>query len=73
MGILGNSDTASKGIHGAAEKEPGCVISYEGKVECAQGVHRGRPQLASSVFDISGHRSSAFRSRDPLPRRWACQ
>src|SRR5215211_6218118 len=73
LGILGNSETASKGIHGAAEKEPGCVISCEGKAECAQGVHRGRPQLASSVFDVSSHRSSALRYRDPLPRRWACQ
>jgi hypothetical protein len=27
LGILGNSDAASKGIHGAAEKEPGCVIT----------------------------------------------
>jgi hypothetical protein len=27
MDILGNSDAASKGIHGAAEKEPGCVIT----------------------------------------------
>ena len=26
LGILGNSDAASKGIHAAAEKEPGCVI-----------------------------------------------
>jgi hypothetical protein len=26
LGILGNSDAASKCIHGAAEKEPGCVI-----------------------------------------------
>jgi hypothetical protein len=27
LGILGNSDAVSKGIHGAAEKEPGCVIT----------------------------------------------
>src|SRR5829696_435408 len=59
--------------HCAKEKASGRMIAREDKVGYTQEDHHGRPRLASSVRDVSGHRRSAFRYRDPLPRRWPCQ